>query len=239
MYYDRLLTLAKFLNTLQPKQFNFQNWVTEFDYGNSCGTVCCAVGWMPKIFPLDVKWGVVNQHTITLRNHQHLNNPTSLKTATEFFGLEVPAALHLFTHLHDNQLGDDTTAPQVAQHIRNFVEEQCIEEFKSACRKMPLEIRNKWVKVLAKSKRCELRYVIPSQNARCVVGAFARANHKTKEWLFNDGKASWDCMPDFRWYEIYDPATPKECRERECAAVVLNDDFHYSFAKFRKLIASV
>ena len=236
MYYDRLLTLAKFLNTLQPKQFNFQSWVTEFDSNINCGTVCCAVGWMPKVFPHDVKWSVVTQRSITLRNHQHLNNPTSINTAAEFFGLGVPAVSHLFLAMPDNQFDAGTTAPQVAQHIRNFVEASCIEEFTGSCRAMPLEIRNKWIKVLAKSKRCELSYVIPSQNACCVVGAFARANHKTREWLFKDGKASWDCMPEFRWYEIYDPATPKECKERECAAVILNDDFHYSFAKFRKLI---
>lgn len=42
---------ADFLETLEPEQFEMDSWVTEFDPSKTCGTVCCAGGWLPAIFP--------------------------------------------------------------------------------------------------------------------------------------------------------------------------------------------
>lgn len=42
---------------LEPHQFNLENWVTEYNYKNNCGTVCCIAGWYPKWFPeAGLKW---------------------------------------------------------------------------------------------------------------------------------------------------------------------------------------
>jgi hypothetical protein len=38
-------TLIDFLENLEPSKFDFSTVVNE------CGTVCCAIGWTPKVFP--------------------------------------------------------------------------------------------------------------------------------------------------------------------------------------------
>lgn len=52
----RLLKVATFLRTLKPKQFYFGKFVHSFDVKKECGTVCCAYGWLPKIFPRSWEW---------------------------------------------------------------------------------------------------------------------------------------------------------------------------------------
>lgn len=37
-----------------PEQFDFRYTVKEDD--GHCGTVCCAIGWTPRLFPEQVKW---------------------------------------------------------------------------------------------------------------------------------------------------------------------------------------
>ncbi len=44
-YYQRLLKWADFLEELPAEQFNLQYWRKD------CGTVACAAGWLPTIFP--------------------------------------------------------------------------------------------------------------------------------------------------------------------------------------------
>lgn len=50
----RLLKLADFLDTLEPEKFNINSFVATMDRG--CGSVCCALGWCPKVFPDDWVW---------------------------------------------------------------------------------------------------------------------------------------------------------------------------------------
>lgn len=45
----RLLKVARFLDTLTPDKWDFSQYVTAYE--NGCGTVCCALGWCPTIFP--------------------------------------------------------------------------------------------------------------------------------------------------------------------------------------------
>lgn len=50
----RLLKLARFLESLPPESFNFSDVVSKST--ESCGSVCCAIGWTPKVFPKLIKW---------------------------------------------------------------------------------------------------------------------------------------------------------------------------------------
>lgn len=51
---DRLRKLADFLDTLPREKFDF-HIVCRRDKP-SCGTVGCAMGWTPKVFPRLIKW---------------------------------------------------------------------------------------------------------------------------------------------------------------------------------------
>lgn len=53
---QRLLKLAKFLRELPEEKFYFGDYVRDFDTEHNCGTVCCAIGWMPKVDPKNCKW---------------------------------------------------------------------------------------------------------------------------------------------------------------------------------------
>lgn len=49
----RLLKLCDFLEKLPPKKFNFATTLSE----EECGTVGCAIGWTPMVFPRSIKVG--------------------------------------------------------------------------------------------------------------------------------------------------------------------------------------
>lgn len=55
---DRLLEMVGFLNDLDEDKFDFSAIVgsVEEKGGRLCGTLCCAIGWLPRIFPDLVKW---------------------------------------------------------------------------------------------------------------------------------------------------------------------------------------
>lgn len=50
----RLLKLAAFLRKLPAEKFNINDVVTRWD--NNCGSICCAMGWTPKVFPKLIQW---------------------------------------------------------------------------------------------------------------------------------------------------------------------------------------
>jgi hypothetical protein len=54
-YFKRLEKLADFLDKLPREKFNFADLVSEIDK-KGCGTVCCAIGWTPKVLPHLVKF---------------------------------------------------------------------------------------------------------------------------------------------------------------------------------------
>lgn len=60
--YDRLEELASFLTKMSAKKFNFNQVVTdakEVRIGSKqevCGSICCAVGWTPRLWPSEVQW---------------------------------------------------------------------------------------------------------------------------------------------------------------------------------------
>lgn len=46
---DRLRKLIEFIRELPDEKFDFNTFVKEHD--DSCGTVCCAAGWLPAADP--------------------------------------------------------------------------------------------------------------------------------------------------------------------------------------------
>lgn len=52
----KLRKLAAFLRKLKPEAFDFQMLVRHFDEEKQCGTVCCAIGWCPVVFPDEITW---------------------------------------------------------------------------------------------------------------------------------------------------------------------------------------
>ena len=55
--------LADFLDTLPEEQFEFDAVVSEWDRTKDkpCGSVCCAIGWAPMVFPELIKWDQTEQ----------------------------------------------------------------------------------------------------------------------------------------------------------------------------------
>lgn len=85
IYSDRILKLADFIEPLSAKEFSFKHLVTRFDEVNQCGTNCCALGWMPAVFPQDWEWtkGSVGARINTCL----LFEPTPFRDAQEYLGL--------------------------------------------------------------------------------------------------------------------------------------------------------
>jgi hypothetical protein len=58
--FERLLKLAAFLETLEHKQFDFalivRAWHRDPETHAPCGSICCAIGWLPAVFPDLVRW---------------------------------------------------------------------------------------------------------------------------------------------------------------------------------------
>lgn len=52
---ERLAEVVVMLKELENKQFDFNDYIV--DQKNGCGTVCCALGWMPRYMPqVGLRW---------------------------------------------------------------------------------------------------------------------------------------------------------------------------------------
>jgi hypothetical protein len=56
MKLDKMKTLIAFLKNLDKSKFDINHIISQYDYKNQCGTVCCAIGWFPAIFPEECQW---------------------------------------------------------------------------------------------------------------------------------------------------------------------------------------
>lgn len=115
--FERLEKLATFLDVLPPKKFWFGTLISDMD-SKGCGTVCCAIGWTPKVFPELVRWGSFGVET--------MNGALNFSSVSEFlFGLDTLQTDCLFDpHCpRECPLPRTATAKQVAAHIRKFIAE--------------------------------------------------------------------------------------------------------------------
>lgn len=51
-----VITEVEKLISIPGNGFNFEKYVSKWDYENHCGKVCCIEGWLPAIFPGKVIW---------------------------------------------------------------------------------------------------------------------------------------------------------------------------------------
>ena len=111
----RLLRLAAFLDTLPREKFDFRRWISEKD-SRGCGTVCCAIGWTPVVFPRLARY---DADGLSVRGQSPGTG------AMELFEMNIDDVLGVFYprgRYHRNSgLPQSATPTQVANHIRKFV----------------------------------------------------------------------------------------------------------------------
>lgn len=136
----RLLKLATFLTQLPPQKFDFGQIAYENEKPmlqalkarkERCGTVACAIGWSPAVFPRLVKWAKLYNGDHALCVVERTSTDTlgdSFSTAERLFALTFDESRYLFAPYRQREvdgnaknLTDSATAKEVARHIRRFV----------------------------------------------------------------------------------------------------------------------
>lgn len=127
--FKRLLKLATFLRKLPTKNFDFEIFCDGiFDRENNmCGTVACAMGWTPAVFPRLVRWTKTSCGTpfgVAFRNRKTF----TLGVIKELFNLNYEEIRALFYasggKIRPWQLKSvdyKATPKQVATSIERFV----------------------------------------------------------------------------------------------------------------------
>ena len=136
LYKDRLLKLANFLDTLPTKKFDFSRVVNNYTEIKShpCGTVCCAIGWTPNVFPKSWEWRRFEYSdydcdvSVSLKSRNPFNYESWASSSKEFFGLEYQEVYHLFAPgeprpwAYRKSLSDNAKPKTVANSIRKFIQ---------------------------------------------------------------------------------------------------------------------
>jgi len=120
MKYKRMEKLADFLDKLPRRQFYFGDIIDTWDWKKGCGSVCCAIGWTPMVFPKFIKWTESKGNVETEKNYGYV------RVAAETFGITPSHAKDLFTpgtqvNLNLNYLNGDSTPKQVAKMLRKYM----------------------------------------------------------------------------------------------------------------------
>jgi hypothetical protein len=132
----RLLKLADFLDRMPREKFDFAQIVEQrglpmrkaLQAGKTrCGTVGCAIGWMPAAFPRGLRWAGNSDvfPDVVLRRDESL---TDFDAAVEWFGITRAEADVLFVpgakRWGYSGLRETASAKDVARHIRQWVRAQ-------------------------------------------------------------------------------------------------------------------
>ena len=121
---ERLLKLASFLNTLKKEKFNFDIIAKKEPI---CGTVGCAIGWCPKVFPRSFQWinggnaARVTYLEVCLKNHGRYN----FGAVEVFFNISSDDSEFLFDPVAYNET--NVSPKIVAKRIRSFVKQKLKE----------------------------------------------------------------------------------------------------------------
>lgn len=119
----RLNRLAKFIESLPAKRFDLSEIVKRFDEEKTCGTVCCAIGWMPSVFPTKCKWMPSYN---SLRVVSTDGQSSDFAFASIHFGLTGEECAYLFEPLaYPKHLQGRKS---VSSRIREFVKTQKIDK---------------------------------------------------------------------------------------------------------------
>lgn len=127
---DRLLKLVDFLNNLDEDKFDFEEIVGDYNNELNCGTLCCAIGWLPRVFPNLVEWS--NDASDRLRCVEEEIEEGFQDVAENVFDLCPHEVSYLFVP-NTNQaqraseipgfklLGGEATPKEVARNIVVFI----------------------------------------------------------------------------------------------------------------------
>lgn len=132
----RLQKLANFLNNLPEEKFNFEDVITKSN-GKACGTVGCAIGWLPAIsskfawkqcgpkFDLEVKLG--NTKTGYEWVTWTFGGNNGWENIANYFGISTDEAKMLFQPRYARDwtktvLQGNASAKVVAQSILEFID---------------------------------------------------------------------------------------------------------------------
>lgn len=123
----RLEKLILFLDNLEPERFDFNEVVVARD-SKGCGTVCCAIGWTPAVFPRLVRWTSPPCASVQLKKDE-FNTHFYYHTASVLFGLPGGVCKHLFCpsgqrRIHKSlpNCGMRSCPKEVAAMLRKFLE---------------------------------------------------------------------------------------------------------------------
>lgn len=135
---DRLLKLADFLEKLPRKKFDYDVVTRGEDIPRKeldCGTVGCAIGWCPVVFPIQLKYRRRERFELgpMIYNKEGLNfgfresKPTP--PVREFFGVSLEESQALFNPYRQEAryalgmraVNEKSTPKAVAKNIRLFV----------------------------------------------------------------------------------------------------------------------
>jgi len=115
----RLLKLARFLDKLSPKKFDLNI------FSNDCGSVCCAIGWCPAVFPTYWTRDAFSEPFLKGKNQYGFYKLGSFESAESFFGLNAAESEDLFTVSGEQYSNIDYPKPKdVAKAIRTFIQEK-------------------------------------------------------------------------------------------------------------------
>lgn len=138
MQSKRLLKLANFLLNLNPKKFDLNEVIASdikmqdnpSEILNECGTVGCAVGWCPSVFPKLVgikyycsvgpSWGEQNQ-LYRVFDKKHPDAIEYDRFASVFFGITESEAEYLFYPFayHKSKRGPKSVANRILNFVKN------------------------------------------------------------------------------------------------------------------------
>ena len=140
IYCDRLMALAAFLETVPDSNFDYGNYVANWDGKStdliSCGSAACALGYstvIPEIAALGV---VIKPEKIEglgyigFKDSKMAPSEQPYEVAAKVFDLDNGEFYYLFIPAsRDNSKGPgwDATAKEVAAHIRGFISKKYAE----------------------------------------------------------------------------------------------------------------
>ena len=122
----RLEKLIGFLKKLKPEKFNFGSVISKWDRKHECGSVCCAIGWTPVIFPNLIKWN--HNSLLSLAIKKTGNGRSFGWIASYLFGIDFRISTSLFSpqdqdDVHENlkRLPEEATPKAVAKMLEKFL----------------------------------------------------------------------------------------------------------------------
>ena len=121
----RLEKLIGFLKNLNRKKFYFNNVVDTWDEKGECGSICCAIGWTPVIFPRSIKW-VPGSHDLFVKK---INKQDRFdRVSYHLFGIHPDLSFDLFRARNQyqvnknlNNLPNKATPKAVAKMLEKFL----------------------------------------------------------------------------------------------------------------------